>query len=116
MIEIDNDGFTVAAEVIAEGLKLAPADIQPMLKAGIILSATEAGVDEDLGTFRLTFSTRHRRLRLVVDALGGVLSSSVLDFGEQPLPPASRRPARSEVYRRSGAFRRPRPLNITVLS
>ncbi|PZN94562.1 MAG: hypothetical protein DCF31_09350 [Alphaproteobacteria bacterium] len=92
MIEIDNDGFTVAAEVIADGLRLAPGDIQALLKSGAILSATEAGVDDDLGTFRLTFSTRHRRLRLVVDALGGVLSSSVLDFGEQPLPPATRRP------------------------
>ena len=92
MIEIDNEGFTVAAEVIADGLKLAAADVQALLKSGAIQTATEAGVGDDAGTFRLTFSTRHRRLRLVVDALGDVVSSSVLDFGAQPLPPATRRP------------------------
>lgn len=94
MIEIDDraGSFTVTAETIGEGLKLAPADVQPMLKSGAILSSVEAGTDVDRGTFRLTFSTRHRRLRLVVDALGDVVSQSVLDFGSQPLPPATRRP------------------------
>jgi hypothetical protein len=94
MIKIEDAGkaFTVAAEVIAEGLKLAAADVQPMLRAGVILTSVEAGVDDDLGTFRLTFSTRHRRLRVIVDALGDVVSQSVLDFGSQPLPPATRRP------------------------
>ncbi|MFZ4687791.1 MAG: DUF6522 family protein [Polymorphobacter sp.] len=94
MIEIDDAGqaFTVPAETIAAGLKLDPADVQALLKAGAIATACEAGVDEDFGTFRLTFSTRHRRLRLVIDALGDVVSQSVLDFGSQPLPPATRRP------------------------
>jgi hypothetical protein len=94
MIEIDDNGqgFTVAAELIAQGLKLAPADIQPMLKAGIITTSSEAGVDEDFGTFRLTFSTKHRRLRLILDALGSVISQSALDFGSLPLPPGTRRP------------------------
>ena len=94
MIEIDGNGqaFTVAAETIGEGLKLDPAEVQAMLKSGAILSSVEAGVDDDFGTFRLTFSTRHRRLRLIIDALGDVVSQSVLDFGSQPLPPATRRP------------------------
>jgi hypothetical protein len=94
MIEIDEGGqaITVDAEVIADGLKINPADVQPMLKSGAILSSVEAGVDDDFGTFRLTFSTRHRRVRLIVDALGDVVSQSVLDFGSQPLPPATRRP------------------------
>jgi hypothetical protein len=94
MIEIADGAraFTVTAETIAEGLKLDPADVQPLLKAGAIASSVEAGVDEDAGTFRLTFSTKHRRLRLIVDALGDVVSQSMLDFGSQPLPPATRRP------------------------
>lgn len=94
MIEIEDAGkaFTVAAEVIAAGLRLQAADVQPMLKSGAILTSVEAGVDEDFGTFRLTFSTRHRRLRVIVDALGDVVAESVLDFGSQPLPPATRRP------------------------
>jgi hypothetical protein len=94
MIEIDGNGqaFTVAAEIIGEGLKIGPAEVQSMLKSGAMLSSVEAGVDDDFGTFRLTFSTRHRRLRLIIDALGDVASQSVLDFGSQPLPPAMRRP------------------------
>jgi hypothetical protein len=94
MIEIEDAGraFTVGAEVIAQGLRLAPQDVQPMLKAGAIMTSVEAGVDADFGTFRLTFSTRHRRLRVIVDALGDIVSQSVLDFGSQPLPPATRRP------------------------
>jgi hypothetical protein len=94
MIEIADAAraFTVPAETIAAGLKLDPADVQPLLKAGAIAASVEAGVDEDFGTFRLTFSTANRRLRLVVDALGDVVSQSVLDFGSQPLPPATRRP------------------------
>ena len=94
MIEIADGAraFTVDAETIAAGLKLAAADVQPLLKAGAIASSVEAGVDEDAGTFRLTFSTQHRRLRLIIDALGDVVSQSVLDFGSQPLPPATRRP------------------------
>lgn len=94
MIEIDDNGqaFTVPAETIAEGLKLDPANVQPMLKSGAIATSCEAGVDEDFGTFRLTFSTKHRRLRLILDALGGVISHSTLDFGSQPLPPGTRRP------------------------
>ena len=63
-----------------------------MLKSGAITTSSEAGVVADFGTFRLTFSTRNRRLRLIVDALGGIVSQSVLDFGSQPLPPATRRP------------------------
>ena len=94
MIEIADgaSAFTVPAETIAAGLNLAAGDMQPLLKAGAIAASVEAGVDDDLGTFRLTFSTRHRRLRLIVDALGDVVSQSVLDFGSQPLPPATRRP------------------------
>ena len=93
MIEIEQGGgFTVPAEVIGEGLKIDAADVQALLKAGAIATSSEAGVGDDFGTFRLTFSTRHRRLRLVVDALGDVVSRSVLDFGSEPLPPGTRRP------------------------
>ena len=94
MIEIEDSGraFTVDAEVIGAGLKLAPADVQAMLQSGVIASSAEAGVDADFGTFRLTFSTRHRRLRVIVDALGDMISQSVLDFGSEALPAGTRRP------------------------
>lgn len=94
MIEIEDSGqaFTVPAELIAQGLKLAPEAVQPMLAGRQISSWVEAGVDEDLGTFRLTFATDKRRLRVIVDALGEVISHSTLDFGGHDLPLGARRP------------------------
>lgn len=94
MIQIEGSGqaFTVPAEVIAEGLKLAPEQVQPMLAGRLITSWVEAGVDEDFGTFRLTFATEKRRLRLIVDALGDIVARSTLDFGGHDLPPGARKP------------------------
>ena len=94
MIEIEGSGqaFTVSAEVIAEGLKLAPEQVQPMLAGRLITSWVEAGVDDDFGTFRLTFATDKRRLRLIIDALGEVVSKSTLDFGGHDLPLGARKP------------------------
>jgi Family of unknown function (DUF6522) len=94
MIEIEGSGqaFTVPADVIAKGLKLAPEQVQPMLAGRLITSWVEAGVDADHGTFRLTFATDKRRLRLIVDALGDVISTSTLDFGGLDIPPGARRP------------------------
>jgi hypothetical protein len=94
MIEIEGSGesFTVTAEVIAEGLKLNPEQVQPMLAGRLITSWVEAGVDEDLGTCRLTFATDKRRLRLIIDALGEVISTSTLDFGGHDIPLGARKP------------------------
>lgn len=86
------ESFTIPAEVIAEGLKLAPDQVQPMLAGRLITTWVEAGVDEDFGTFRLTFATDKRRLRLIIDALGSVVSKSTLDFGGHDLPMGARRP------------------------
>ncbi len=94
MIEINGNGaeFTVAAEVIAEGLKLEASLVPGQLQSGAIKTACEAGVGEDEGRFRLTFSNAHTRLRLIVDSAGAIVSRSVLDFGSQPLPPGARKP------------------------
>lgn len=98
MIEIESNSsmgsqsFTVPAELIAEGLKLAPEAVQPMLAGRQISSWVEAGTDDDLGTFRLTFATQKRRLRVIVDALGGIVSHSTLDFGGHDIPIGARRP------------------------
>jgi len=94
MIEIEGTGesFTIPAEIIAEGLQIQPGDVQPLLAQRQINSWVEAGVDEDFGTFRISFATDRRRFRVVVDALGTILSRSTLDFGSEPLPPGARRP------------------------
>lgn len=96
MIEIAGDehgqSFTVPAEEIAAGLRLAPEQVQPLLAARVITSWVEAGVGEDFGTFRLSFATDKRRLRLIVDALGQITHRSTVDFGGLDLPPGARRP------------------------
>lgn len=93
-IAVDEHGrsFTVPAEVIAAGLRLAPQQVQPLLAAGAITSWVEAGVGDDRGTFRLSFATDRRRLRLIVDALGRIINRSTVDFGGLELPPGARRP------------------------
>jgi hypothetical protein len=96
MIEIAGDeqgqSFTVAAEDIAAGLKLSPEQVQPLLAARAITTWVETGVGEDFGTFRLSFATDKRRLRLVIDALGQIVHRSTVDFGGLDLPPGARRP------------------------
>lgn len=96
MIEIEGSNaghsFTVPAEEIAAGLKLAPEQVQPMLAARVISTWVEAGVDEDFGSFRLSFATDKRRLRLIIDALGQITHRSTVDFGGLDLPPGARRP------------------------
>jgi Family of unknown function (DUF6522) len=94
MIDIEDNGasFTIPAEVIAAALKCDAATIPELVRTGAITMACERGTDEDAGTWRLTISDSHVRLRLIVDALGTIINRSVLNFGSQPLPPGTRRP------------------------
>jgi len=88
----DADGFDVDAELIGEGLKLAPADVVRLLREGGITSRVERGVGEDDGRWRLTFFHESARFRLIVDEDGLVLSRSRVAYDGAPLPPAMRRP------------------------
>ena len=75
-IEVNQDGFVVEAEVIAKAFKLAPQDIQPLMRSGEITSLSETGVGEDEGRARLTFHYAGHSMRLVVDQEGTILKSS----------------------------------------
>jgi hypothetical protein len=80
-VERDGEDFVVAAEVIGAALLLAPADVPVLLRGGAIKTMSEEGIADDAGRWRLSFTHGQRRLRLVVDASGGVISRSVVDFG-----------------------------------
>lgn len=80
-VERDGDGFVVSAEVIGAALNIAPADVPGLLAAGKIKVLQEEGVGDDEGRWRLSFSYLQRRLRLVVDEAGVILTRSVVDFG-----------------------------------
>ena len=56
------------------------------MRAGKITSRSERGVDADIGRYRLTFFSEHRRFRVVVDEAGAILQRSTLNFGDLPLP------------------------------
>lgn len=84
-IEID-------ASIVADGLKMPPAAILQAIREGTVTSRCERGVDADAGRYRLTFYSKYRRFRVVIDARGAIVSRSSLDFGGVPLPRAARRP------------------------
>lgn len=91
-LEFEDGGIQIDATVVAKGLGIAPTDLMELLRGGKITSLCERGIDEDAGNYRLTFFSENRRLRLVVHEGGDVVQSSVIDFGDHPLPASARRP------------------------
>jgi hypothetical protein len=75
-VVFDHGDVEVDASLIADGLRLAPGLVLPLLRDGHIVSRFERGVGEDSGTYRLTFVHDRRRLQLVVDESGEVLARS----------------------------------------
>jgi Family of unknown function (DUF6522) len=91
-VEFCDGDVQVDASVIAEGLGLALPLFRQQMQAGKITSLSERGTDADLGRHRLTFFSKHRRFRLVIDDSGAIIQRSTLDFGDTPLPNATRKP------------------------
>ena len=85
-VEFENGMVQIDAAIVAEGLGLAPALLQQEMRAGRITSISERGVDDDLGRHRLSFFSKHRRFRIVVDETGAILQRSAVDFGDSALP------------------------------
>jgi len=93
-IEFSDNTFVVDAVLIGKLLQLPPSRVPTLMRQGTITSACERGVDEHEGEFRLTFFYQNRRARLRTDATGRILRGSTIDFGDQPIPDALRRPGR----------------------
>ena len=91
-VEFCDGDVQVDASVIAEGLGLALPLFRQQMQAGKITSLSERGTGADLGRHRLTFFSKHRRFRLVIDDSGAIIQRSALDFGDTPLPNATRKP------------------------
>ncbi len=87
MIRFENDAIEVDAALIADGLGIAPEQVQAAMREGRITSICERGIDEDAGTFRLTFFAGERRLRLTVSATGEALRRSTVTVREPPTAP-----------------------------
>lgn len=91
-IRIDDGMIEIDAEVIGEGLRIEPGLVQAQLRAGKITTLCERGVDDDAGTFRLSFFTENKRLRVIVDQAGEVILRTTLASPDRPLPASARKP------------------------
>ncbi|HYL17651.1 MAG TPA: DUF6522 family protein [Burkholderiales bacterium] len=74
----DADGLSVDATLIAGPLQTTPQRVLALIRAGLLTTRCERGVDEDVGRFRLSFRLGARRLQLLVDSGGNVLGQSVV--------------------------------------
>lgn len=81
-VTVSTGGFEVDAALIAAAFGLDPATLQARMRAGEVTSLCEAGVDADLGRFRLTFRHAGQALRLTVDADGQVLMRATFPVRE----------------------------------
>jgi hypothetical protein len=91
-VTFENGAIEVDAALIAERFGIEPGLVQAHMQDGHITSLCERGIDEDAGTYRLSFFTKHKRVRLVVDAAGNVLRISALGSPDRPLPASFRKP------------------------
>lgn len=92
MIEFEQDDISVDVAIVAMGLGIEPSLVQERMRAGTITSLCERGIDEDEGRWRLSFFSKNRRLRVVVDDKGNVVQRSAVDFGDRGLPASARKP------------------------
>jgi hypothetical protein len=79
-VEFCDGDVQIDASLIAEGLGLALPIFRQQMQAGRITSLSERGTDADLGRHRLTFFSKHRRFRLVIDDSGAIIQRSALDL------------------------------------
>jgi hypothetical protein len=75
----DGGDIEIDARIVADGLGIAPEDVEPGRLAGTITTLCERGTGKDAGLVRVTFYLGKRRLRLLVDAHGTVLQQPAPD-------------------------------------
>ena len=91
-IAFENGIVQIDAAIVAEGLGLALPRLQQDMRDGRITSFAERGIDADSGRHRLTFFSKHRRFRVVIDETGAIVQRSAVDFGDSSLPNSVRKP------------------------
>jgi hypothetical protein len=83
-IQLEENVISVDATLIGRSLGIDEALVQGLMREGEITSLCERGVDEDAGTYRLTFFHRNRRARLIISPSGNIIRRSSVDFGDRP--------------------------------
>lgn len=86
--------FTLDAEMLAARFGWPAAEMETMIRRGMVTSLVERGEGEDAGRWRLSVRCGNRRWRAVVDAEGTILDQQVTIVPPQMTGPASRGAAR----------------------
>lgn len=76
--------FVIDAALLAEAFGLSQEEIKARMRAGIITSLCEAGVDDDAGRWRLTFHHGDRACRFIVDEGGTILTRATFPITIRP--------------------------------
>ena len=90
-IQLQDNAIIVDAEVIGRALGIHKSLVQPLMREGRITSLSERGVEEDAGTYKVTFFYGSCRARLIVDEQGHILRRSTIDYGSRATPAMLRR-------------------------
>ena len=80
-VTLNNEGATVDVAILADGLGIDVADVEPLMRQGKLTSTFEKGVGTDAGRSRLTFWLDAKRFRIVVDDQGTLLNTFRTDYG-----------------------------------
>jgi hypothetical protein len=92
MIEFQAGAIRIDSKVIGKDLNMDPSVGQNFIREGKITSRCERGIEEDEDRYRLTFFTKQRRFRLVIDSMGNVIQRSTINFSDRPFPASARKP------------------------
>ena len=92
-VELENGTFQIDATIVAEGLQVSPSSLREGMRAGRITGFVERGTGADAGRHRLSFLSRDRRFRVVIDdTTGEIIQRSSIAFEGSSLPGSARRP------------------------
>ncbi|RIA44548.1 hypothetical protein DFR49_2793 [Hephaestia caeni] len=89
-IRFEDGAIEVDAHVIAEGLRTTPERVAAEMRSGRITARCERGIDDDAGTYRLSFFAGNRRFRVTVTEAGEVLRRATLTTAEPPADDGAR--------------------------
>jgi hypothetical protein len=80
-VTLNDEGATIDVAILADGLGIDVADVEPLMRQGKLTSIFEKGVDGDAGRYRLTFWLDAKQFRVVVNEQGTLLNTFRTDYG-----------------------------------
>lgn len=100
-IEFLDDTVQVDAGTLARAFRIGAGDLQRRMRDGTITSRFERGEGADAGRVRLTFFSPDRRVRMIVDDSGRILTCTAADYARRGAPAAAASPGAARAARKS---------------